>query len=307
MAAAAALLAVGLAGCAAGSEETTDSGAEPAAGPVDGGDADSGGVPTEAAHGGDDGRDEGPEVLTVAAPLGRKVVFNARLSLEVADTAAAAEDVRRTVEAAGGFVASADLHRVGPGDALAGSLTLRVPADDLSTTLRTLKDMADAVIEESIDSDDVTGEYADVESQLRNLRALEVELLGLLSEIRERTDSAEQVLTVFQRVREVRSEIERLEGRRQVLDDLVALSTIHLDLQPTPSAAPIAADEWRPGGVVRDALRATVTALQTVADLAIWLALTVLPVLVVVVVLPLGVAYAVRRAWRRRTGPSPTP
>lgn len=303
------LAAIALTACAADDDQpaatgsgVADGGAGVSSAGGTSGDADRG---VEEAGAGGGGAATGAEILNVAAPSGRQVVFTARLGLEVADTAQVAEDIRRAVEAAGGFVASADLRRTGQGDRLAGNLTLRVPAGDLGTTLRSLKNLADRVVEESVDSDDVTGEVADVAAQLRNLRAFEVELVGLLSEIRERTDSADQVLTVFERIREVRAEIERLEGRREVLDDLVALATVHVELTPTPATAPIASDEWRPGAVVRDALRATVSALQAIADVGIRLALTVLPLLLLTVGLPLAVAASLRRAWRRRQAPSP--
>lgn len=247
--------------------------------------------------------------IQIAAPLGRHVIFTARLSLEVEDTAATVEQIRRAVETAGGFVAAADLRRVdrdGDEAQLAGSMTLRVPTDRLSTTLQQLKELATDVVDEGLDSQDVTEEYSDVQAQLRNLRALETELLALLADIRERSNDATQVLTVFERIRQVRGEIEQLEGRRQVLDDRIALATITVDLRPAPSAVPIAGDEWRPGEVARDALRSTVGALRTVADAAIWFGLTLLPILLLVLGLPLAVALGVRRTLRRRTArPAP--
>lgn len=247
--------------------------------------------------------------IAVGAPTNRKVIFDASLSLEADDPAATVEDIRRAVERAGGFVANADLHRSGDRDLLSGSMTLRVPAAELSSTLQALKGLAARVVDEGIDSSDVTEQYADIEAQLRNLRALETELLALLADIRERSNDATQVLTVFERIRQNRSEIEQLQGRKNVLDDLVSLSTITVAIRPTPSAAPIASGEWRPGEVVRDAARTTVSGLQSLADLGIRLVVTVLPLLVLLVGLPVALALGLRRVWRRYnarpSGPSP--
>lgn len=240
-------------------------------------------------------------IISVTAPLGRKVVFNAGLTLEVDDTAAAVEDIRRTTETADGFVAAVDLHRTGEDNVLAGSMTVRVPTGELSTALSAFKELATRVVDERIDSDDVTEKYADIEAQLRNLRAVETELVALLADIRERSDDASQVLAVFQRIREIRGEIERLQGRQQVLDDLVALATVQVELRPAPSAAPITGDAWRPGEVAHDAIRVTVGALQTVSEVAIRLAITVVPILLIVLGLPMALALAVRRAYRRRS------
>lgn len=296
--------------CAGSSDSADEPAAEERGGfdAVDAGGSAADGVATEAGdragrdgeQAAEDGGEAGGdgEVLRVGAPLGRKVIFTARLALQADDTTAAVEDIRRVVERVGGFVAAADLHRTDD-DHVAGTLTLRVPTGQLDSTLAAVRQVADRVTDESIDSDDVTEEHSDLEAQLRNLRALEVELLSLLAEVREKSDSAEQVLAVFERIRQVRGEIERLEGRRQVLDDLVALATIEVALEPTPAAAPLAADEWRPGDVARAALRSTVGALRVVADVAIWLALTALPVLLVVLGVPLAVAYGLRRRRSR--------
>lgn len=277
-------------GCASADEDAAEAPA-PAAGTVDaGGD----GAETESAAG-----EDALQALEVGTPLGRKVVFRAHLSLEADDPQAAITDIRRAVERVDGFVATADVRR-GDDDQLRGTLTLRVPSEQLDTTLGALRGIGDRVVDERIDSDDVTEEFADVEAQLRNLRALEVELLSLLAEVREKSDNAEQILAVFERVRQVRGEIEKLEGRRQVLDDLVSLATIEVSIEPTPSAAPLASEEWRPGDVARSAVRTTVAALRTVVDVAIWLTLTLVPVALVVIGVPLLLALALRQLWRRR-------
>ncbi|MBW3619374.1 MAG: DUF4349 domain-containing protein [Actinobacteria bacterium] len=284
---AAALLATG---CASSDEGATSP--EPVADGVDAGGGEA--AETEAAAG-----DDAMQALEVGVPLGRKVVFRAHVSLEADDTQAAITDIRRAVERVGGFVATAAVRR-GEDDQLRGTLTLRVPSSELDTTLDALRAVGDRVVEERIDSDDVTEEFADVEAQLRNLRALETELLSLLAEVRDKSDNAEQILAVFERIRQVRGEIEQLEGRRQVLDDLVSLATVEVSIEPTSSATPLASDEWRPGDVVRSAVRTTVAALRTVVDVAIWLTLTVLPVALVVIGVPLVIGLALRRSWRRR-------
>jgi hypothetical protein len=313
------VLAVALTGCGAADETArstaTDTAGEAAdmdtvdaaAGDGAAGGSQDEGAPADDVAGGEAGtaEDGAPStdagIISVTSPLGRKVVFKAGLTLEVDDTAAAVEDIRRTTEAADGFVAAVDLHRTGEDDVLAGSMTVRVPTGELSTALSAFKELATRVVDERIDSDDVTEEYADIEAQLRNLRAVETELVALLADIRERSDDASQVLAVFQRIREIRGEIERLQGRQQVLDDLVALATVQVELRPAPSAAPITGDAWRPGEVAHDAIRMTVGALQTVTEMAIRLAITVVPILLIVLGLPMALALGVRRAYRRRS------
>ena len=290
-----------LAGCSGDDSGDTATGegamgvAEPA---TDGGGVEEGGEDAERAAGDEAGTDTDGDLLAVGAPLGRKVIRTAELELEVEDTAAAVERVTALVERAGGFVGRADLARH-DGDELVGTMTLRVPTDRLGSTLAALEDLATEVLAKRLGSDDVTEEYSDIEAQLRNLRALETELLDLLAEIRDRSDSADEILRVFERIRQVRQEIETLQGRQQVLDDLVDLATIELRLTPSSEALPLADDGWSPGGQARDALRTTMAALQGLADVAIWLVLTALPILLVLAV-PVALALYGARRWRHR-------
>ena len=92
--------------------------------------------------------------------------------------------------------------------------------------------MADRVVTESLQSQDVTDQFVDIEAQLRNLYALEEELLALLSELRDNPNADPgKLLQVFDQIRITRGEIEQLEGRKQLLTDLVSLATISISIR----------------------------------------------------------------------------
>ncbi|MDH5371901.1 MAG: DUF4349 domain-containing protein [Acidimicrobiia bacterium] len=228
----------------------------------------------------------------------RKIIQEAFLELTDDDTEGLYKRITSLVERAGGFVASAELTRSGDEDrGPFVDMTVRIPADDMTSTLGAIEDLADEVTAKRIGSQDVTEEYADIEAQLRNLTALEEELLVILTEVREKSSSdANELLNVFERIRQVRDEIERLQGRQRLFDDLIDLATIDISLYPESGEAPIVDDGWKPGDVVRDALRATVDAFQAIADGFIWLTLGILPVLLVVAIPVLAIAWF----WRRR-------
>jgi hypothetical protein len=257
----------------------------------------------ESAAAGDTDATADPDIQAAQAAAGRQVIREADVTLTSDDPEATVEQVTTIAETSGGFVAGGDLTRVQ--GILRGTVTLRVPADALSTTLAAVEEAGVEVVERSIASQDVTVEYADVAAQLRNLRALETELLALLAEARAE-DGTEQVLAVFERIRGVRDEIERLQGRQQVLDDLVALATVRVTVEPTPTLLASATAEqqepdqgWSAGVQVESAWDATVRALRVVVDVAIWLGVTAVPVLAVVG-LPL---LALLLAWRRLRRP----
>jgi hypothetical protein len=228
----------------------------------------------------------------------RKIIQEAFLELTDDDTEGLFNRITTLVEQSGGFVSSAELTRSGDeGRGPFVNMTVRVPAADMSSTLSAIEGLADEVTTKRIGSQDVTEAYADIEAQLRNLTILEEELLVILTEIREKsTSEANELLNVFQRVREVRDEIEYLEGRQRLYDDLIDLATVDVTLFPEPTEPPIVDEGWQPGEVVRDALRAAVDAFQSIADGLIWVGLGILPVLLVIGIPLLAIIWF----WRRR-------
>lgn len=243
--------------------------------------------------------------LTVGASLGRELIRRAHLTLESADPARTVQEIRGVADRLGGFVSATELGR-DDREVLSGSMTLRLPADSLEGALERLTalESVTGIDHQRLETEDVTGELTDLASELRNLRAVEAELRGLLTEIRRNTQSADQVLQLFSRIREVRSEIERLEGRRATLEDLVALATVHLEVVPDDDAVPpVQPDPWRPARIVGDALAATVTALQGLATALIWIGLTGLPVLALTAG-PLAALVWWLRRGRRDSGPA---
>lgn len=243
--------------------------------------------------------------LTVGASLGRELIRRAHLTLRSADPARTVQEIRGVVDRLGGFVSATELGR-DDREVLSGSMTLRLPADSLEGALERLTalESVTGIDHQRLETEDVTGELTDLASELRNLRAVEAELRGLLTEIRRNTQSADQVLQLFSRIREVRSEIERLEGRRATLEDLVALATVHVEVVPDDDAVPpVQPDPWRPARIVGDALAATVTALQGLATALIWVGLTGLPVLALTAG-PLAALVWWLRRGRRDSGPA---
>jgi hypothetical protein len=252
--------------------------------------------------GGEDFAAEAPqdEVLAYQGDVleNRKIIQEAYLELTDEDTEGLFNRITSLVERAGGFVSSAELTRSDDEDrGPFVNMTIRIPAGEMSSTLSSIEDLADEVTAKRIGSQDVTEEYADIEAQLRNLTALEEELLVILTEVREKSSSdANELLNVFERIRQVRDEIERLQGRQRLFDDLIDLATIDISLFPEFTEAPIVDEGWQPGDVVRDALRATVDAFQAIVDGLIWFALGILPVVVVIGIPLLAIVWF----WRRR-------
>jgi hypothetical protein len=172
------------------------------------------------------------------------------------------------------------------------SLTLKVPAGDFDAAMDSLRALG-TPLQEQVSTQEVTEEYVDLEAQTRSLEAVEAQYLRLL----EKAQRIEEILPLQQRVTEVRTQIDRLRGRMNLLQRRADLSTITVSLTlPGRPGDPFAGPEPRPLRTLRLALSGLGAALVGLLDAAIYLTVYLLPVLLVG-----GAIYWWRRS--RRQGP----
>lgn len=185
---------------------------------------------TQASSGALDSRGGGGEAPALASTLDRKIIFTAGIDLSVKDVATSFNDVSRIAKTAGGFVEKSSFLNASDADgSRAATLTLRVPATRYEDVLAELRTMAGVKVErETSKSSEVTEQYTDLQSRLRNLEATEAQYLKLL----EQAKTIQEILTVNDRLNSVRSQIEQAQGRLKVLDNLTDLATIDVSLKP---------------------------------------------------------------------------
>jgi Fe2+ transport system protein B len=174
------------------------------------------------------------------AALDRKIIRTATMELEVDDVAGTMQLIESVATNAGGFISGSSLSvetNSGAEDAdgvrQRGTITVRVPADrytSVKSRLIGLVEDSSAIKSLQEDTSEVTEEYTDLQSRLRNLEATEAQYLALL----ESAETIDEILTVQDRLSQVRGEIEQVTGRIQVLNDLTALATFTVQLSLPP-------------------------------------------------------------------------
>jgi hypothetical protein len=227
----------------------------------------------------------------------RMIVRSAEMRITVADTTKTVDAVTKSVEAMGGFVSGSNIWR--EGELLRATLKLRVPADKLTSTLAAIRGLAKRVDNETIASEDVSQEYVDLESQVRNLEATEGELRELLTVARQNSRKAADVLEVHEQLTVIRGQIEQAKGRMRYLSQVAAMSSISLEVIPDAIAQPLVEPGWRPVAVAKSALRALVGALQGIANVVIWLVIYVVPIFGILVFVIVALWKLARRSRAR--------
>ena len=225
----------------------------------------------------------------------RLVIKNANISIVVDDPSQTMDEIAALAEALDGFVVSSNLYQSTTASGLEvplAGITIRVPSESLQSALETIEGKAVRVASQSQSGQDVTSQYTDLQSRLRNLEDAE----DLLREIMASASDTEDVLTAFNQLNSITSQVEVLKGQIQYFEEASALSAISVELIASAAEQPITIGGWEPVGVAKDAIQALVNALQGLVNIAIWLALYLLPVALVI-----GVpAWYVLRALRGR-------
>ena len=235
----------------------------------------------------------------------RIVIKNASLEIVVNAPDESMQSISQLAEQMGGFVVSANLYKTQTSDGQEvprASITIRVPAEKLDEALTKIEAESDRLpLNKTINSQDVTSEYTDLQSRLTNLEAAEAQLM----EIMESANRTEDVLNVFDQLTRVREQIEVIKGQMQYMENSAKLSVISVELIPNEVIQPISIGGWEPVGVVKNALQTLITALQGLVNLGIWLALFILPI-VLIIGLPLFfIIRGIRNRQRRNKDTHP--
>ncbi len=157
-----------------------------------------------------------------SAPL---IVRTASLSLVVKDFTTVESAVKNVVLQHSGYIG--ELNTSTPSDAAKTlSATLRVPSAQLEPALAELKQLGHAD-QESQAGEEVTKQYVDLVARLKNSRATEERLLGVL---RNNTGKVKDVLEVENEISRVRGEIEGMEADQRGLQARIDFATITLSV-----------------------------------------------------------------------------
>lgn len=209
----------------------------------------------------------------------RLVIKNAEVSLQVESVRDAEAGIRALAGKLGGYVVK--VQTSGTDENMISQITFRVPAERFDDALAGAQGLAKKVLSRSISGDDVTEEYVDLESRLRNLEATRDRLQSFL----DKATKVEDALSVNSSLSDVQGQIEQTRGRLQYLKQSAALSTVTVSLMPVPLTPIVDSDAWQPLGVARGALRNLIQLGQGLVNvlivLLVWTPVWLLPLLLI--------------------------
>lgn len=266
-----------------------------------GGEADSGGN-NPAGKGGNSGQQasgssagtSGFSGIDVAAGLNKKLIYKANLTMEVEDYGKAQSEVRNLVTLAGGYIIGftenmSDYEK-------GGNFVMKVPAAGFSPFLDKLEEIKNKGIQRSIEGQDVSEEYVDLESRLKAKQLMETQYINFMSKATKSSD----LVAFANELGAIQESIEQIKGRMRYIDQNVSFSTVELRLYQSGSGiVDIQKKEQEPLLTrASDALSKSLHVLSVMFQgLFVFLA-AALPVLVVLVVIAAVVLFIRKKLGR---------
>ena len=174
----------------------------------------------------------------IDAAIERKVLYTARLQLEVVDLERAEKKLREVLR---GFdVEIAEEHAMRYNYRLENLWTLRVLPEEFDSLLLVLEQLGE-MRDRQVSAEDVTRTYADLDARLRAKRAAEERYRQIMGQ----ANSVEEVLQVETELRKIIEEIEATEAQFRSLKDRIKRATVNLTLyqelsRPVEGPAPFA-------------------------------------------------------------------
>jgi len=216
--------------------------------------------------------------------LDRMIVRTGEMSVVVENVLKARDDIAQLAARFDGYVVASSIW--GEEAEMRGWISIRVPDEKFEPALTELRNLAIRVKSESTSSQDVTEEYIDLESRLKNAEATEKQYLALL----EKATDVEDILRIYERLSQVRQEIEQIKGQMQYLERTASMSIISVSLEPQATTKPLVRAGWSAKEALKSAVRGLVRTGQVLGTIAIWL----------VIFLPIWGTILGIILWRRR-------
>jgi hypothetical protein len=242
---------------------------------------------------------EGEKVAEVSAAADRKIIRNADLTIEVTSPTETQHRIVSIAEMHGGFVVTSEAKQRDNNEpakrTLDIRLVVRIPENQFGGALDQIRGLANNLSHENVTGQDVTEEFIDLEARIKTQKALEAQFLQIMRQAGKIVDALE----VQRQIAEVRTEIERLEGRKRFLENRSSLSTITVNIQAPKPMITVTETGFRHS--VRDSISESVEIGSGIVLFFVRFAIVMIPVFLLVL-LPCGllVRYFMRRAKRMR-------
>jgi hypothetical protein len=235
------------------------------------------------------------------AAIERIVIKNADMAIVVADVEGRMKNIQVMAQQMGGFVVSSNLYQNYTNTNVKvpeAQIVIRIPSEKLEEAMNQIKKDTVEIQTENISGQDVTAEYVDLQSRLKNYEAAEAQLNDILKNA---TDT-EDVVNIFNQLVYYREQIELVKGQIKYYEEAAALSAISIRIIAEETIQPIVIGTWEPKGVALNAVQDLINFLKDFTEFIIRFVIYTLPVWIIVGIPLYLVFLGARKLFRKLRG-----
>ena len=162
---------------------------------------------------------------TGSVSVSRKIIKNAHIIMQTKDYEAFMIGVNQSVSSYGGYTEELNEYNSSDDKPVSAYIVYRIPADKLDGFLEQISKLG-SVDSKEITQNDITDSYIDTESRIKALETEEKALLALL----EKSDVLADIISVQDRLTQVRGELESYKAQLKAYDSQIDYSTVSISV-----------------------------------------------------------------------------
>ena len=168
----------------------------------------------------------------------RKLITTVNMSAETEDLTVTMTSVEKKVSELSGYIESSNIYNgtsySGYSSSRSADLTIRIPAEHLDEFVESVEG-SNNITNKSVNVEDITLSYVDTQSRKNALRTEEKRLLEIL----ESAETVEDLVTIEDKLADVRYELESIESKLRSYDNQVNYSTVYLNISEVARFTPV--------------------------------------------------------------------
>lgn len=163
----------------------------------------------------------------LSSGLNKKLMYKANIVMEIPDYGKAQSEVRNKVALSGGYIVN--FSETQSTSEKGGTFVVKIPATGFSSFLSSLEKIKNENLQRSIEGQDVTEEYVDLESRLKAKQLMEEQYINFMKKATKTND----LVAFSNELERIQTEIEQIKGRMRYINQNVSYSTVEIRLYET--------------------------------------------------------------------------